>query len=771
MLPTRTILRQCPGSTNGSTLATLCGLLLMTIMTASFANPKNDAASIERRVQALLAEMTLAEKIGQMNQVNASDEDMPHHLREAIEAGRVGSVLNQVDVDTVNELQRIAVQESRLGIPLLVGRDVIHGFKTVMPIPLGQAATWNPDIVREGARVAAREAATAGINWTFAPMIDISRDPRWGRIAESLGEDPYLASQLAVAMVEGFQGDDLTDAGTIAATAKHFAGYGASESGRDYATVNIPENELRNVHLPPFKAAVDTGVVSLMAAFSDLDGVPATGNEFLLRDVLRDEWDFTGFVVSDWDSVRQLAIHGLTEDDRESVYQAVTAGVDMEMAGQSYVQHLESLIDEGRIDVATIDAMVANILRAKFRLGLFEKPYTDPRALPPIANEHALDTARQAALQSAVLLKNDHGVLPLSANKLKSVAVIGPLADAPYEQLGTWIFDGDRELSITPMHAIHSLVGHEVDVRYLRAMDNSRSRASEAFDEAEEIARDSDVVLLFLGEESILSGEAHSRADINLPGDQAELVRRVKAAGKPVIAIIQAGRPLTLTNIIDDVDAILFAWHPGTMGGPAIAELLFGVESPSGKLPVTFPRMVGQIPIYYSQKNTGKPPSPETVVLIDDIDAHAPQLSTGMTAYHLDAGFTPLFPFGYGLSYTEFDYQDIRTSAEEVGLGDTLTVSAELTNVGDFDAEEVVQLYVRDLVANVTRPVKELKGFRRLRLESGQTVTVNFELHTSDLAFFGRDMKLINEPGKFHAWIGGSSETQLRTEFRIIDGD
>ncbi|MBT8090914.1 MAG: beta-glucosidase BglX [Gammaproteobacteria bacterium] len=771
MLPTRTILRQCPGSTNGSTLATLCGLPLMTIMTASFANPKNDAASIERRVQALLAEMTLAEKIGQMNQVNASDEDMPHHLREAIEAGRVGSVLNQVDVDTVNELQRIAVQESRLGIPLLVGRDVIHGFKTVMPIPLGQAATWNPDIVREGARVAAREAATAGINWTFAPMIDISRDPRWGRIAESLGEDPYLASQLAVAMVEGFQGDDLTDAGTIAATAKHFAGYGASESGRDYATVNIPENELRNVHLPPFKAAVDTGVVSLMAAFSDLDGVPATGNEFLLRDVLRDEWDFTGFVVSDWDSVRQLAIHGLTEDDRESVYQAVTAGVDMEMAGQSYVQHLESLIDEGRIDVATIDAMVANILRAKFRLGLFEKPYTDPRALPPIANEHALDTARQAALQSAVLLKNDHGVLPLSANKLKSVAVIGPLADAPYEQLGTWIFDGDRELSITPMHAIHSLVGHEVDVRYLRAMDNSRSRASEAFDEAEEIARDSDVVLLFLGEESILSGEAHSRADINLPGDQAELVRRVKAAGKPVIAIIQAGRPLTLTNIIDDVDAILFAWHPGTMGGPAIAELLFGVESPSGKLPVTFPRMVGQIPIYYSQKNTGKPPSPETVVLIDDIDAHAPQLSTGMTAYHLDAGFTPLFPFGYGLSYTEFDYQDIRTSAEEVGLGDTLTVSAELTNVGDFDAEEVVQLYVRDLVANVTRPVKELKGFRRLRLESGQTVTVNFELHTSDLAFFGRDMKLINEPGKFHAWIGGSSETQLRTEFRIIDGD
>lgn len=756
---------------NRGNMAALCGMLLITIMSASVASPLQNATAIEQRVSALLAQMTLAEKIGQMNQVNASDDDISDSVRQAIEAGQVGSVLNQVHVDAVNELQRIAVQESRLGIPLLVGRDVIHGFKTVMPIPLGQAATWNTDIVREGARVAAREAATAGINWTFAPMIDISRDPRWGRIAESLGEDSYLASQLAVAMVEGFQGKNLVDADTIAATAKHFAGYGASESGRDYATVNIPENELRNVYFPPFQAAVDAGVLSLMAAFSDLDGVPATGNEFLLREVLREEWDFKGFVVSDWDSVRQLAIHGLTENDKESVYEAVRAGVDMEMAGESYVHNLEALIGEGRIDVAMIDAMVANILRAKFSLGLFEKPYTDPTALPAIANEHALETARKAALQSVVLLKNDDGVLPLSAKKLNSVAVIGPLADAPYEQLGTWIFDGDPELSITPMHAIHSLVGHDVDVRYLRTMDNSRSRASETFDEAAEIARDSDVVLLFLGEESILSGEAHSRADINLPGDQAELARRVSEAGKPVVAVIQAGRPLTLTNIIDHVDAILFAWHPGTMGGPAIADLLFGVESPSGKLPVTFPRMVGQIPIYYSQKNTGKPPSPDTVVLIDDIDAHAPQLSTGMTAYHLDAGYTPLFPFGYGLSYAEFDYEHIRASAREIRLGDSVTISAKLTNRGDVAADEVAQLYIRDLVGNVTRPVKELKGFKRIRVEPGQTISVDFELHTDDLAFYGRNMQLIAEPGEFHAWIGGSSETALRTEFRIIDSD
>ncbi|MDH3616890.1 MAG: glycoside hydrolase family 3 C-terminal domain-containing protein, partial [Gammaproteobacteria bacterium] len=557
----------------------------------------SDRATTEQRVNGLLNQMTLSEKIGQMNQVNASDADITDQLRAAIGAGRVGSVLNLVDADSVNELQRIAVQESRLGIPLLVGRDVIHGFKTVMPVPLGQAATWNPDIVREGASVAAREAATAGINWTFSPMIDIARDARWGRIAESPGEDPYLAGALAAAMVEGYQGDDLAGTGTLAACAKHFAGYGASESGRDYSTTNIPENELRNVYLRPFKAAVDAGVVTLMASFSDLDGVPATANEFLMRRVLRDEWGFGGFVVSDWDSVRQLAIHGLTENDKESVFQAVTAGVDMEMAGELYAHNLEELIDNGRIDIETIDAMVANILSVKLRLGLFEKPYTDPADLPAIANDEALETARKAALQSVVLLKNDHGALPLSAEKLNSIAIIGPLADAPYEQLGTWIFDGDSELSVTPLRSIRDFVGDNVDVRYARALTSSRSRTTETFGEAVEIAADADAAILFLGEESILSGEAHSRADIDLPGAQAELVRQVRKTGKPVIAVIMAGRPLTLTNILDEVDAILFAWHPGTMGGPAIADLLFGVESPSGKLPVTFPRMVGQIPI------------------------------------------------------------------------------------------------------------------------------------------------------------------------------
>jgi beta-glucosidase len=737
-------------------------------MSSSTPSPVRTSAAIAERVQALLAQMTLAEKVGQMSQLNGGDSYIHNYLTEALRGGRVGSILNEVDVDIVNEMQRLAVKESRLGIPLLIGRDVIHGFKTVMPIPLGQAATWNPEIVRDGARVAALEAARSGVNWTFAPMIDVSRDPRWGRIAESLGEDPYLASVLGSAMVTGYQGDDLSATGSIAACAKHFAGYGAAESGRDYATTNIPENELRNVYLRPFKAAVDAGVKTLMTSFSDLDGVPATANAFLLRQVLREEWEFEGFVVSDWDSIRQLQIHGLTADDRDSAFEAATAGVDMEMEGDAYIRFLAGLVEEGLIPLEIVDRAVASILTTKFELGLFDNPYTNPDTLPPVANPQALEVARQAALQSVVMLMNDHNVLPLSADALKSVALIGPLGDAPFEQLGTWIFDGDPNLSITPMHAIHNLVGDRVDVRYLRAMETSRSRNTDAFDEAVEIAAGSDAVVLFLGEESILSGEAHSRADISLPGAQAELVRRVRATGKPLIAVILAGRPLTLTNIVDEVDAILFAWHPGTMGGPAIADLLFGIESPSGKLPATLPRMVGQIPIYYSQKNTGKPPSPETVVHIDDIDAHAPQLSLGMTAFHLDAGYTPLFPFGHGLSYAAFNYEKLRVSAAKIRLGDSLTVSVDLTNTGDMAAEEVVQLYVRDLVGNVTRPVKELKAFRRLRLEPGQRVTVDFEVHTDDLAFYGRDMQLTAEPGEFHAWIGGSSDTPLKTDFRIV---
>jgi beta-glucosidase len=741
---------------------------LLAIMNSVTANPPDQAAGLERRIADLIARMTLDEKIGQMSQVDASQTRASEHLGEALRGGLIGSVINQVDPDTVNELQRIAVEDSRLGIPLLVGRDVIHGFATIMPIPLGQAATWNPGQVRAGARVAAVEAAAAGVNWTFAPMIDIARDPRWGRIAESLGEDPLLTSILGIAMIEGFQGNDLAAAENIAACAKHFAGYGAAESGRDYATTNIPENELRNIYLRPFSAAADAGVASMMTSFIDLDGIPASANAFLLRGILRDEWGFDGFVVSDWDSIRQLSVHGLTGGDRDSAYEAASAGVEMEMACDVYRNYLAGLVAEGRVGLDTIDDAVANILRIKIRLGLFENPYRQPGPSPSIDRATRLGVAKQSALESVVLLKNDGPILPLSRDRIHSLAVIGPLADAPYEQLGTWIFDGDADLSVTGLDGIRDLVGSDIEIRYVRAMETSRSRQTDPFCQAVEAALVSDVAILFLGEESILSGEAHSRADIGLPGAQATLVRQIRQTGKPVVAVILAGRPLVLSDIVDEVDAILFAWHPGTMGGAAIADLLFGIESPSGKLPVTFPRMVGQVPIYYNRKNTGKPPSPDTVVHIDDIDAHAPQTSFGMTAFHLDAGYTPLFAFGHGLSYAEFTYDNLTLSASDVPVGHSMTVSVDVKNESDVPADEVVQLYVRDLVGNVTRPIRELKGFRRVHIEPGMTVTVDFELHTDDLAFFGRDNTLITEPGEFHLWVGGSSEAELRTEFRVV---
>ena len=720
-------------------------------------------------VSSLIAQMDLAEKIGQMCQIDVAGEALSEELKARLSAGEVGSIINQVDVALVNEIQRIAVEESRLGIPLLIGRDVIHGFKTVLPIPIGQAASWNGDLVEAGARISALEAARAGVNWTFAPMLDIARDPRWGRVAESFGEDPCLASVLGSAMVRGFQGQSLRDNGSIAACAKHFAGYGAAESGRDYATTNIPENELRNVYLQPFHAAVTAGAATVMTSFGDLNGIPCTANGFLLRQILREEWGFSGFVVSDWDSVFHLKVHGLTADDAGSALEAAQAGVDMEMASTTYKQYLAQLVEQGKLSESVIDQAVARILRLKLALGLFENPYTEPEALPAYGNKQALDVARQTARESIVMLKNAETLLPLSANTLRSIAVVGPLADAPYEQLGTWIFDGDSALSVTPLEAIRRRVGPEVEVNFFQAMATSRDRNTDAFEAVAEAAGQSDVVLMFLGEESILSGEAHCRADINLPGAQAELVHKLKAAGKPIIAVILAGRPLTLTNVIDEIDALLFAWHPGTMGGEAISDLLFGDFSPSGKLPVSFPRHVGQVPVYYNHKNSGKPPSDDAIVHIDDIDANATQTSLGMTAFHLDEGFRPLFPFGFGLSYADFVYANLSCDKQQVRLGEALRISAEVSNQGSCKAIETVQLYIRDLVGNVTRPVRELKGFRRIELEPGQTETVTFDLHTDDLAFFGRDQQRVVEAGEFRAWVGGSSEAELETGFSLID--
>ena len=725
--------------------------------------------SVEQMVAELLPQMGLDEKIGQMSQLCGASGWVPDHLANAIRAGQVGSVLNEVDIDTVNELQRIAVEESRLGIPLLIGRDVIHGFKTILPIPLGQAASWDPVIVSEGARISAVEAASKGVNWTFAPMIDITRDPRWGRIAESLGEDPYLCSVLGAAMTKGFQGADLAENGSIAACAKHFAGYGSAEAGRDYNTANIPENEMRNVYLRPFKAAADAGVATFMSAFCDLNGVPASGNAWLMDQVLRREWNYQGFVVSDWESIVEMTVHGFTGDDEQAAFEAVNAGIDMEMASSTYRDHLENLIDEGKVDLKQIDRMVARILALKYKLGLFRNPYTRVEDYPALLNEAHLQIAKEAAVKSCVLLKNQNKTLPLSMTSLDSVAVIGPLADDGYEQLGTWVFDGEAQHSVTCKQAIENLVGDKLLVNYSQGLDGARCKHHEGFAHAIETANKSDAVVLVLGEESFMSGEAHSRANIDLPGEQEALIHALAQTGKPLILVIMAGRPLTLEKIVDKVDAILYAWHPGTMGGPAIADLLFGMESPSGKLPVTFPRVVGQVPIYYSHKNTGRPPSSESCIQMDDVPARAPQTSLGMASFHLDAGYTPLYPFGHGLSYGEFHYVKITTSKSHIFMGQSIDIAVDLINTGARQAEEVVQLYVRDLVGNVTRPVKELKGFKRVKLNPGQRQRVSFTLHTDDLAFYNRNMKLVTEPGQFHVWIGGNSDALLWAEFEVCE--
>lgn len=727
------------------------------------------AAEIEQRISALLERMTLDEKVGQLTLVQSSGGHVADHLRDDLRAGRVGAVLNEVDVDTANELQRLATEESRLGIPLLVGRDVIHGFTTVFPIPLGQAASWDPALISACARVAAREAAACGVNWTFAPMLDIARDPRWGRVAESLGEDPVLAGRLGAAMVRGFQGDDLSAPDAIASCAKHFAAYGASESGRDYNTTNVPENELRNVYLPPFKAALDAGAASVMTSFSDLDGVPATANTFLLRDILREEWRSDAMVVSDWESVRQLAVHGFTEDDRESAFEAARAGVDLEMASTTYRDHLPALVRAGRVSEARLDVLVRNVLRLKFRLGLFESAQTDARRFPSAANREHLALAYEAAVASAVLLTNHDWALPLDAQAVRSVAVIGPLADDPHEQLGTWVFDGDARHSRTILDALRAQYGERIDVRYARGVPNTRTRTTDGIAEAVALAAESDVAVLVLGEEAILSGEAHCRADVSLPGAQQALLEAVAATGTKVIVVLLTGRPLALEAAVPHAHAMLCCWHPGTMAGPAIADLLFGARAPSGKLPVTFPRVTGQIPIYYAHKHTGKPVTPESYIHLEDIEPRAHQVSVGNTSFHLDTHYTPLFPFGHGLSYSHVEYEHLWTSAGVLSIDRHLTIGVDVVNVGPRETVETVQLYVRDLVGDVTRPVRELKAFTRVALARGERRTVEFTITPRDLAFHGRAQRLIVEPGRFHAWIGGSSATELRTEFVLVD--
>ena len=702
--------------------------------------------------------------VGDLRLGKGADEGLmglSKNMKESVKTGKVGTILNELNVEVVNELQRIAVEESRLHIPLIVARDVIHGFKTIFPIPLGQAASWNPEVAEEGARVAAMEASATGIRWTFAPMIDVSRDPRWGRIAESCGEDPYLTSMMGVAMVKGFQGTDLSAPTSIAACAKHFAAYGASESGKDYNTTWIPEVLLRDVYLPPFEAAAKAGAATFMCSFNDINGIPSSGNPYLNHQILRNEWNYDGVLVSDWGSIQQMIPHGFCADLKEAAMKAANASVDIDMMGYAYTKHLEDLVASGKVSEKTIDEAVRNILRLKFRLGLFDNPYTKVEKKLPYYTAESLAKAKRAAMESAVLLKNN-GVLPLK-KEIKTIAVVGPLADAPADQLGTWCFDAEPERAVTPLTALRDLYGKQVKIVAEPGLQYSRDRSEEGITKAVRTAEQADVILAFVGEEAILSGEARCRADIGLPGKQTELLAALKQTGKPVVMIVMAGRPLTIARETDMADGILYAFHGGTMAGPALADLIFGQAAPSGKLPVTIPRMVGQIPIYYAHKNTGRPAS--NITLMDDIEIGAKQTSIGFTSYHLDAGDGPLFPFGYGLSYTTFRYGDVKLSSGKLKGDETLTVTCDITNVGNCDASEVVQLYIRDRVASLIRPVRELKGFKKVFMKAGETHTVSFQLSASDLAFWYDAKVKKAEAGEFLVWVSTDSQTGTPVRF------
>lgn len=725
---------------------------------------KGDDAT-EQKIESLLSKMTLEEKIGQMNQLSSSGniEGMSGQVKN----GEIGSILNEIDPVRINALQHVAVEESRLGIPLLMARDVIHGFKTIFPIPLGQAATFDPQLVEEGARIAAVEASSVGIRWTFAPMIDVSRDPRWGRIAESCGEDTYMNMVMGAAMVKGFQGDSLNDPTAIAACAKHFVGYGAAEGGRDYNSTFISERMLRNVYLPSFEAAAKAGALTFMTSFNDNDGVPSTGNKFILRDVLRKEWGFDGLVVTDWNSAREMRAHGFAADDKDAAALSVNAGVDMDMVSQVFIKHLPELIKEGKVKESAIDDAVRNILRVKFRLGLFDNPYVDENRSSVLYDEAHLAAAKRAAEESAILLKNEKEVLPLKEN-IRTLAVVGPMADAPHDQLGTWVFDGEKTHTQTPLAALKAMYGDRVQVLYEPGLTYSREKNAAGIAKAVAAARRADAVVAFVGEEAILSGEAHSLADLNLKGAQSELLAALAATGKPLVTVVMAGRQLTIGKEVEVSDAMLYLFHPGTMGGPAIADLLFGKAVPSGKTPVTFLKTVGQVPLYYAHNNSGRPASKHFKPL-DELPLEVGQTSAGSNSSYMDVGVQPLYPFGYGLSYTTFGYSHVKLSSSELKKDDVLTVTFDLENTGKYEGTEVAQLYVRDKVGSVTRPVKELKRFTRVTLKPGEKKTVSFELPVSELAFWNIDMIKTVEAGDFALWVAPDSQSGEEISFKVID--
>ncbi len=722
-------------------------------------------SELEKRIDALMAKMTLNEKLGQMYQVDPGAFGGRENLKKAVREGRIGSILNAVGAENINELQRIAIEESRLGIPLVIGRDVIHGYRTIMPIPLGMAASWNEDLIRESMVVAAKEAASDGIHWTFAPMIDVSRDGRWGRIAESAGEDPLLNVMVARAMVQGFQGEDLSNPHTIAACAKHFVGYGAAEGGRDYNTTVISDLDMHNIYLLPFKEAVKNGVATVMTAFNEINGVPATGNEKYVRHTLKEKWGFDGMVVSDWASIAEMIPHGFAADRKQAAEIGLKAGVDMEMSSPTYVQNIPELIEEGKVDIKLVDDAVRRILRLKIKLGLFENPYTQVGLSEKMfLHPDHLEISKKLAIESVVLLKNENNLLPLK--KGTKIALIGPMADQPHEQLGTWVFDGKEKDTKTVYPALVQYNGG-ANVNFVPGLAYSRDNDQKQFDEAVMAIKKSDVVIAVLGEESILSGEAKCLAELKFPGKQTELLKLAASQNKPVILIIMAGRPFSLVREEPLVQSILMAWHPGTMGGPALTDIIFGNAVPSGKLPITYPKGEGQIPIYYAHKNTGRPATLNTWTHIDKIPVKAVQHSLGNTSHYLDYGFVPFYPFGYGLSYTTFEYSSFKVSATEVKMGEPVKVSALIKNTGNFKGTEIVQLYIRDIAASYTRPVRELKSFSRITLEPGESKEVSFTLTNDELGFYLPDGSYVVEPGEFNVWIAPDAASGLEGKFFV----
>lgn len=714
---------------------------------------------ISARVDSVLALMSLDEKIGQLNQLSYGigwgptvKIEVEDEYKQLIREGKIGSFLNAIGAEFTFELQKVAVEESRLKIPLIFGLDVIHGFKTIFPIPLGEAATWDPSLIEMSAHYQALEAASAGIHWTFSPMVDIARDPRWGRIMEGSGEDPYLGSLLAAARVRGYQGNfsDLN----IIACAKHYAGYGGAEGGRDYNTVDFSERTFRDIYLPPYKAAVDAGVQTLMASFNEIGGIPSSGSKYLLNDILRDEWGFKGFVVSDWNSIGELINHGFASDLKHAGEISLNAGLDMDMESRAYSTHLKQLVTESKVDETTIDKSVKRILRIKFMLGLFDDPYrycNKEREEKNIMTEQIKKASLEIAQRSFVLLKNSNQILPLKKD-YKKIALIGPLADNSTDPIGGWGGLGDSSDVTTVLEGFENYVKESTQILYAPGC-NIDDQDKSGFDEALFKAKESDIIILCIGESREQTGEACSRSTLDLPGVQEELAKELLKTGKPIVVVLMNGRPLSINWLNNNVNAILETWFAGTMAGDAIAKVLFGDYNPSGKLPVTFPRTVGQVPIYYNHKNTGRP---------GDKENH-------YTSQYLDLPLTPLYPFGYGLSYTTFEYNSLNLSTNNITNNDSVVVSVKVKNTGDYDGEEVVQMYVQDLVGSVTRPVKELKGFKKIMLKRREEKTVSFTIHEKDLRFTAADMNFKSEPGLFKVYVGTNSVDLIESEFELVE--